>query len=101
MSCSSLAILARSAAVACSAWRCSAALRAASEAACLRVWTKTPASQNAISCSADNATAAWPPCSPCVKASASSPRWLITATSGTMRTSPATARRKLACAPSE
>ena len=56
MSCSSRAIRARSAAVACSAWRSSAALRAASPAACLRARTRTPASQNASSCSNDNVT---------------------------------------------
>ena len=61
MSCSSRAIRARSAAAACSAWRCSAALRAASEAACLRARTSTPASQKATSCRNANATPARPP----------------------------------------
>ena len=100
MSCISRAIRARSAAVACSAWRSSAALRAASEAACLRAWTNTPASQNATSCNDDKTTAAVPPSS-CPKASPSLPRWLIANTTGATTTRPTTARRRLACAPSE
>jgi hypothetical protein len=57
MSCSSLAIRARSVAAACSAWHCSSALRAASAAACLRTWTSTPASQKATSCNSVNVAA--------------------------------------------